>query len=80
MAEKSRHRLSKLLKNSDLAMTVLNHARDFVMIADVNFHLIYISPSFQTVAGYTDTEWFNRQMDQILVPESVQRIRQVFVE
>lgn len=80
MTETSRHRLHKLLKKTDLVMTILDHAPDVVMIADANFHLLYGSSSFQTVTGYTDEEWFNRELDRFFVPESAQRIRQIFVE
>jgi len=80
MAEASRHRLHKLLRKSDLAVTILEHARDIVMVADANLHLIYGSASFEALTGYTEGEWFNRRLDRFFVPESAQRIRRVFME
>jgi len=80
MAEASRHLVHQLLRNSDLAVNILEHARDVVMVADANLHLIYGNTSFQTVTGYTEEEWSNRRLDRFFVPESAQRVRRVFME
>lgn len=80
MMETSQDRLQNLLKNSSLAMAIVNHARDIVMIADLNFHLLYGSPSFHSAVGYSAEEIENRDLDSIFTHESVLLIRQVSSE
>jgi PAS domain S-box-containing protein len=80
MVETSKDRLQNLLKKSNLAMAIINHARDIVMIADMNFHLLYGSPSFQSAVGYSAEEIENRSLDMFFTPESVLLIRHVVSE
>jgi PAS domain S-box-containing protein len=78
--ESAKSRLQSLLKKSDLAMAILDHARDIVMIADMDFRMLYGSPSFQTAAGYTAEEIGNRGVEMFFTPESGLLIRQVLSE
>lgn len=78
--ETSKKRLQSLLKRSNLAREILDHARDIVMIADMNFRMLYGSPSFQAVAGYTVEEIDNRGVEMFFTPESGLLIRQVLSE
>ncbi len=53
---------------------------DTISVFDLNLKPIYVSPSVLKLRGYTVEEAMTQSLDQVLTPESLQKVKKVFAE
>ncbi|MFA5323225.1 MAG: HD domain-containing phosphohydrolase, partial [Smithella sp.] len=53
---------------------------DTITVFDLNFNLIYVSPSILKLRGYTVEEVMTQTLDQILTPDSLQQASKMFAD
>ncbi len=67
-----RRRMEEALRDSERRYRLLTEKMsDVVWIADMNLRTVYITPSVQTVLGFTQEERMAQRVDQQLTPDSL---------
>lgn len=56
-------------ENEEIYRLILEHSRDLIRVLDVHFNFIYVSPSHETVLGYTPSEMMHTFGLNILHPD-----------
>jgi len=56
-------------ENEEIYQLILEHSRDLIRVLDVHFNFIYVSPSHETVLGYTPNEMMHTFGLNILHPD-----------
>ena len=73
-----RNRAEEALKKSDERYRfIAENARDVIWIFDLNLGYTFVTPSVQQLRGYTVEEALKQTLDQILTPESYQKVKAV---
>lgn len=68
------------LDNMDIFSIVANVSADAITIFDMNFNIVYVSPSNVTLRGYSLDELKKQKLEQILTPDSLKKALEVFKE
>ncbi len=67
--------MDKLLFDSDdFFEIIVKNMKDLIFVVDLDFRLSYISPSVQTILGFTEAELIGQHLKDILRAESVETI------
>ena len=53
---------------------------DIIWIVDQNFQTTYVSPSIENVLGFTPEERKRQFLEQMITPESLQKVQAMFIE
>jgi len=53
---------------------------DIVWTVDLDFRTTYVSPSVENVLGFTPTERMHQSLEEMVTPESLQNIQEVFLK
>ena len=69
-----------LRESEDKYRWVVNNIVDVVSIMDMNLRFTYVSPSILRVRGYTPEEAMTQTLEQMLPPESLQMVVNLFEE
>ncbi len=76
-----RKRAENALKESeDKYRLIVENTGDNVTVLDMNFKITYASPSITKLRGYSVEEVMAQTLDQIILPESLKKIGEVFAE
>jgi PAS domain S-box-containing protein len=59
---------------------IAENTADTISVLDLNLNTTYISPSILKLRGYTVQESIKQSLDQILTPESLQKVKNLFAE
>jgi PAS domain S-box-containing protein len=59
---------------------IAENTADTITVSDLTLKPIYVSPSVLKLSGYTVQEAMTKSFDQILTPESLQKVIKVFAE
>jgi PAS domain S-box-containing protein len=70
----------ELKKTEELYRLVVDNIADVITIMDLNLRFTYVSPSVVRLRGYTAEEVMSQTMEQVMTPESLQIVTQVFEE
>ena len=65
-----------LRKSEVLYRFITENARDVIWIFDLNYGYTYVTPSVKQLRGYTVEEALKQSLDQILTPESYQKVKE----
>ncbi len=57
---------------------IAENTADVITILDLNLRPMYVSPSVKSLRGYTAREAMNQQLNEVLTPESLKKVEQVF--
>ncbi|MDH7553353.1 MAG: PAS domain S-box protein [Spirochaetota bacterium] len=68
------------LYNMDIFSIIANVSADAITIFDMNFNIVYVSPSNVTLRGYSLDELKKQKLEQILTPDSLKKALEVFKE
>ncbi|MCL5117138.1 MAG: PAS domain S-box protein, partial [Firmicutes bacterium] len=60
---------SQIFQNEDIYRLIMEHTRDLIRVIDVDFNFVYVSPSHETVLGYTVDEMLHGSGLDILHPD-----------
>ena len=66
-----------LKKSEERYRFIAENARDVIWIFDLNLGYTYVTPSVQQLRGYTVEEALKQSLDQILTPESYQKVKEI---
>lgn len=58
-----------LFENEEIYRLIMEHTRDLIRVIDIHFNFIYVSPSHETLLGYTPDEMMNASGLNILHPD-----------
>lgn len=58
-----------LFENEEIYRLIMEHTRDLIRVIDVNFNFVYVSPSHETILGYTPDEMMHTSGLNILHPD-----------
>jgi PAS domain S-box-containing protein len=70
----------ELNKTEELYRLVVDNIADVITVMDMNLRFTYVSPSIQRLRGYTAEEAVAQTIEQVMTPESLQIVAQVFEE
>ncbi len=59
---------------------LLNNMADIISVMDMNMRFTYVSPSINRVRGYTPEEVMEQTLEQMLTPESLKIVMDIFEE
>ncbi|HQQ50937.1 MAG TPA: PAS domain S-box protein, partial [Spirochaetota bacterium] len=72
--------LGRDLQQLDFYNIIAQKSADIFTIFDMDFNIIYVSPSIKKILGFTPQESKKRKIDQILTPNSLQSALNVYSE
>ncbi len=72
--------LEDLQKSEEKYRLIADHMANVISVVDMNLRFTYVSPSIYRVRGYTAEEAMEQTLDQIMTPESLRIIYEVFDE
>jgi hypothetical protein len=76
-----RLRIERALRRSEEKYRlVAENIKDVICTLDLNLRLTYVSPSVFEALGYTPEECFERKLDKMLSPSSLEVVMEVFAE
>ena len=76
-----RKRMEEALKESEGKNRLLvDNAKDIIWIRDMEMRMTYVSPSVETVRGYTPEEAKKQKIDEVLTPESARLALETFTQ
>ncbi|QSO47210.1 diguanylate cyclase domain-containing protein [Alicyclobacillus mengziensis] len=58
-----------ILRDEEIYRLIMEHSRDLIRVIDTNFNYIYVSPSHETLLGYTPDEMIHTSGLDILHPD-----------
>lgn len=59
---------------------IADNMGNMVTVTDLNLNLTYVSPSVESILGYTPDEYLNAGLNQIITPESMKEIIPIYEE
>ncbi|HOR92416.1 MAG TPA: PAS domain S-box protein, partial [Spirochaetota bacterium] len=68
------------LQQLDFYNIIAQKSADIFTIFDMDFNIIFVSPSIEKILGFTPQEHKKRKLDQILTPDSLQSAFNVYAE
>ena len=75
-----RKRAEKTLRNSEEKFRFLAEKMfDIIWTIDRDFKTTYVSPSIENVIGFTPEERKRQPLEEIITPESLQRVQEIFL-
>jgi PAS domain S-box-containing protein len=72
--------LRDLKESEERYRLIAENTADTIMVLDLNFNTTYVSPSVVKLRGYSVQETNSQSLDQILTPESLQKVNTIFAE
>ncbi|MCA1793621.1 MAG: PAS domain S-box protein, partial [Desulfobacteraceae bacterium] len=69
-----------LKKSEEKYRLITENMAEIITTMDMNLNFTYVSPSIIKLRGFTDEEALEQKIDQIMTPESFQRLSKVFAE
>jgi PAS domain S-box-containing protein len=79
--EKEREQAVEALTESEKRFRFMTEtAADIVWMMDLDLRTTYVSPSVERVLGYTPEERMRQSIDQVVTPESLERIKTTLAE
>jgi PAS domain S-box-containing protein len=61
---------AELRKINEVFRVIVNNSPDMIWIRDLNFNMVYISPTIQRLKGFTVEEAMNRRLKENVTPET----------
>ncbi len=81
MIEFQREEALESMKQSEAKYRMLaDHAGDVIWTLDMNWKSTYISPSVEKMLGWTVEEWLEVPLEAYITPESLQVLKELFVQ
>lgn len=74
--KRDKEKLEKLCKSEKYKL--LEHTTDIVFVQDMNFNLVYVSPSVTQLTGYSVEEVLNLGLEDFMTPESLKKATEAF--
>ncbi|PKK88984.1 MAG: hypothetical protein CVV64_16295 [Candidatus Wallbacteria bacterium HGW-Wallbacteria-1] len=69
-----------LQKSERKYRTYLNHSKDLIWAADMQFNFQYMSPAIMELRGYTPEETMKQPLHEMYTPESTQTIMEAYMQ
>jgi len=74
-------RMEEALRESEARFRFLaENMADIVWTLDLNFRTTYVSPSIETVLGFTAEERKRQTLEEMMTPESLKKVEELFAE
>ncbi len=64
----------KLRRSEERYRLMADNIRDLIWTMDLRMNLVYVSPSMETMYGYTPEETKGFRFEKLLTPDSVQKV------
>jgi two-component system, sporulation sensor kinase A len=72
------HMDRELKKTREMYKLITENTTDMIKIFTKDYRIVYVSPSYEKVTGFSSEEMIGRKITDFILPEEVQPLRQVF--